>query len=68
MSQLSPVHQCHLPWLTSATSSEKPALTTHTTASFIFAISGLGIYAYSQIKTAVNATEQIRKPRLRELE
>lgn len=68
MSQLSLLHQCRLLWLTSATSSEKPALTTHTIASFIFAISDLGSYAYSEIKTAVNATEQIREPRLRKLE
>lgn len=56
MSQLSPLHQCCLPWLTSATSSEKPALTIHTTASFIFAMSDPGFSAHSQVKTAVNAT------------
>lgn len=60
MSQLSPLHQCCLPWLTSATSSEKPALTIHTTASFIFAMSDPGFSAHSQVKTAVNATDQMR--------
>lgn len=54
-------------WL-SATSSEKPTLTTHSPASLIFAISDLCFYAYSQIRTAMNATKQIRERRLRELE